>query len=77
MLAYNKEEEKKYELSIASRGDLMDENVDNLEDSFKAEVDRLKRSITLEQLEVRLQETFKILDKIASRIPKPSFQPIF
>jgi hypothetical protein len=65
MITYNKEEEKKYELGIASRGDTMDENVDDLEDSFKAEVERLKRSITLDQLEMRLQESFKILDKIA------------
>ena len=66
MIAYNKEEEKKYDLSIASRGDTMDERVDDFEDNFKAEVYRLKRSITLEQLELRLQETFKILDKIAT-----------
>lgn len=66
MIAYNREEEKKYELSIASRGDTMDENVDDLEEAFNKEVYKLKRSITLEQLEQRLQESFKILDKIAS-----------
>ena len=65
MITYNREEEKKYELSIASRGDTMDENIDDLEDHFKAEVDKLKRSITLEQLELRLQEAFKVLDRIA------------
>lgn len=64
MVTYNREEEKKYELSIASRGDTMDENVDELEDQFKAEVEKLKRSITLEQLEMRLQEAFKVLEKV-------------
>ena len=64
MNAYNKEEEKKFDLSIAARGDEMDDRVDDLEENYKKEVDRLKRSITLEQLESRLQESFKILDKI-------------
>ena len=38
MNAYNKEEEKKFDLSIAARGDEMDDRVDDLEENYKKEV---------------------------------------
>lgn len=59
------EEEKKYELALASRGDQHDETIDNLEDKFAFNVEDLKKTVTIHELEDKLKSSFSILDEIS------------
>ncbi|CAG9311274.1 unnamed protein product [Blepharisma stoltei] len=60
------EEEKKYELELATRGDQNDENLDTLEERFKENVDKLTKTVTPEELEEKLKTCFAILDDIGT-----------
>ena len=61
-----KEEEQKHELALASRGDLMDEKVDGIEDTLKATTQEARESITLPDLDKNVQKCFELLDLIGS-----------
>ena len=59
-----KEEEQKHELALASRGDLMDEKVDAIEDTLKATTQEARESVTLPDLDKNVQRCFELLDLI-------------
>ena len=59
------DEEKKYNLDLAVRGDLLDENLDKLEEKFSSKVEELTRSVTGPDLENFLNESIRVLEEIA------------
>ena len=59
-----KEEEQKHELALASRGDLMDEKVDDIEENLKNVTKEARESVTLGDLERNVQKCFELLDLI-------------
>ena len=58
------EGEKKHELTLAERGDKMDETEESLEQQFKDKVQELLRSVTGEELDSKLSECYGVLDSL-------------